>query len=72
MLQTNEHKRHWGKPMSAGNADILNWTRTQLHMASQDLDIVRNFAREAAGAGVVPGNAKAGPLKAMRTDLLCI
>lgn len=49
VLQTNEHKRHWGKPMSAGDAEILNWTRTQLHMASQDLDIVRNFAREAAG-----------------------
>ncbi|OWZ74936.1 hypothetical protein C365_06605 [Cryptococcus neoformans Bt85] len=65
VLQTNEHKRHWGKPMSAGDAEILNWTRTQLHMASQNLDIVRNFTREAAGAGVAPGNAKAGPLKAM-------
>ncbi|OXG11043.1 hypothetical protein C366_06549 [Cryptococcus neoformans Tu401-1] len=36
------------------------------------LENIRNFTREAAGAGVVPGNSKAGPLKAMRTDLLCI
>ncbi|OWZ66572.1 hypothetical protein AYX15_02201 [Cryptococcus neoformans] len=29
------------------------------------LENIRNFAREAAGAGVALGNAKAGPLKAM-------
>ncbi|ADV25794.1 hypothetical protein I305_04799 [Cryptococcus gattii E566] len=61
VCQANEYRHQWGKSMSAGDAEILNWTRRQLQIANQDLDIVRAFAKRAAGVDVATSDVEAGP-----------
>lgn len=67
--QANEYRHQWGKAMSAGDAEILNWTRRQLQIANQDLDIVRAFAKKAAGVDVATSDVEAGPsTRALESD----